>query len=275
MIIRYSIIAISLLTLLSTCQKPERDNPWDELNKLSPEDWAPKNLEIVALNPDLIEITWSYEDRNIEGFKVDRKINDQSWELEYYLFDKSFSSFTDTLIDIANNDFFYRVYAYAGNKSSIKVEANFRLEIGSFAFGGLVFYIDVNGNGFVCAESNQGLSKWGCFGSLIDNTESGISSGANNTASIILKCKEAGIAANICNDLVLNGYNDWFLPSKDELNLIYQNLALAGIGDFSTSGYWSSTEYSQYFGWYQYFVNGSQTYYPKDLELQVIAIRAF
>jgi hypothetical protein len=88
-------------------------------------------------------------------------------------------------------------------------------------------------------------------------------------------CEEAGIAAKICYDLVLNDYSDWFLPSKDELNLMYQNLKVNGICDFSASLYWSSSGVSSSTAVTQGFYEGSQYYYGKISGLRVRAIRAF
>ena len=70
-------------------------------------------------------------------------------------------------------------------------------------------------------------------------------------------------AAKLCSDLVyeVDGvkYDDWFLPSKDELNLMYTLLHRARVGNFSGNYYWSSSESDDGTGyaWRQYFSNGS------------------
>ncbi len=83
-------------------------------------------------------------------------------------------------------------------------------------------------------------------------------------------------AAKLCADLVYNGFDDWFLPSMDELNLMYVNLRRKGIGGFADD-YWSSSEDDYYASnaWYQYFSNGSQNTFDRFIEFYVRAVRAF
>jgi hypothetical protein len=50
-----------------------------------------------------------------------------------------------------------------------------------------------------------------------------------------------GAAAWDCDDLVINGFDDWFLPSLTELNYMYGNLHRKGLGGFSGNWYWSSS----------------------------------
>jgi hypothetical protein len=116
--------------------------------------------------------------------------------------------------------------------------------IGDNAYGGIVFYCDSTGrHGLVCALTDQSTGTiWGCDGTAIGGTSTVLNSGAANTNAIVAGCTTPGIAAKICNDLVLNGYNDWYLPSRDELGLMYSNLHTQYKGNFAYAHYWSSSE---------------------------------
>jgi hypothetical protein len=82
-------------------------------------------------------------------------------------------------------------------------------------------------------------------------------------------------AKTACDELILNGYSDWHLPSKEELNSVYVNMKQVGVGGFSNNFYWSSTENDNYIAWFQNFNNGYQYYSTKGYPLYVRAIRAF
>ena len=87
-------------------------------------------------------------------------------------------------------------------------------------------------------------------------------------------CSTAGIAARVCGDLVLNGYSDWYLPSKDELNLLYLNKV--AIGGFASSSYWSSTEANANLAWLNAFdLSFYQYSNQKYFSVPVRAVRAF
>ena len=119
-------------------------------------------------------------------------------------------------------------------------------------------------------------TEWGCYGVSISGAGgTAVGTGKQNTIDIEAGCTIAGTAADICANLSLGGYSDWFLPSKDELNLMYENLKVFGVGSFAGTKYWSSSEGAAYNAWAQYFSNGAQYYYDKYDDLRVRAVRAF
>jgi TolB-like protein len=71
------------------------------------------------------------------------------------------------------------------------------------------------------------------------------------------------------------GYSDWRLPTKDEVNLIYQNLRAKNIGNLGDSWHWSSTEYRNHSAWSPSFSDGSQNAGGKTYSLSVRAVRTF
>lgn len=123
--------------------------------------------------------------------------------------------------------------------------------------GGIIFFVDSTGqHGLISATDDQSdAAEWGCNGTFIGGTSSNIGAGKNNTEVVSAGCSTSGIATRICNDLVRNGYNDWFLPSKDELNQLY--LQKTVVGNFADNYYWSSSEISISHSWAQTFWVGS------------------
>ncbi len=115
---------------------------------------------------------------------------------------------------------------------------------GDFVQGGLYTFTD-SGYAYITAAADQSSSApWGCQGVNIAGTVNDIGAGIANTALIVAGCATAGIAARLADELVLNGFSDWFLPSLDELLEVYTNLASAGLGSFVNQSYWSSTQAS-------------------------------
>jgi hypothetical protein len=163
-----------------------------------------------------------------------------------------------------------------------------QVEIGHTYQGGIVFYLDSSGGGLIAAPTDQSTSaEWGCYLSEVTGANGIIiGSGVQNTMDIqSANCNPNNnqnlIASNVCDNLSLNGYDDWFLPSKDELNIMYQNigsgnsLGLGNIGDFALTYYWSSTEIDSILACKQNFGSGNQGDYCKYAGYYVRAIRAF
>ncbi len=142
--------------------------------------------------------------------------------------------------------------------------------------GGLIFYLNTsNGTGLLAAPSDQSTGiQWGCNGTFIGGTYTAIGLGQANTLRIFNNCG-SNTAAGLCRNLVLNGYSDWYLPSKDELGAMYTFLKLNGYGGFANDQYWSSTEYNYSRAFHRHFTNGYQTNSVKSNYFMVRAVRAF
>ena len=191
------------------------------------------------------------------------------------------TSFTDAMTGLTAGTVYYvRAYAtnVAGTGYGSQVSFNSGQVIGSTYAGGLVFHNDGNGHGLVCTPTDiSSGSPWGCEGTAIPGTSVNIGTGAANTTAIVTGCSTAGIAARLCSDLDLNSFSDWFLPSKDELNLMLVNLHLQAMGGFVANGfYWCSTEFGAQYAWVQRFaVGGTQANASKNASYYVRAVRAF
>ena len=160
------------------------------------------------------------------------------------------------------------------------------LSIGDTHQGGIIFYLDGSGcHGLVAAPSDQSTGIQWYNGSYIDTYAygNGIGSGEGNSQGIRRwqgTCSSC-YASQLCQDLNLGGKTDWYLPSKYELNLMYENigqgnvLGLGNVGNFANNYYWSSTENDNVSAWGQFFSNGFQFNYYKDGTYDVRAVRAF
>ena len=146
--------------------------------------------------------------------------------------------------------------------------------------GGYIFYIDpATGTGMVSHSlTDRGPTHWNDFSNQAPDLGLGaaIGEGEPNTTAIVGALGKDIYAARYAHDAEINGFDDWFLPSIDEMSAIYENLHLLGLGDASASlSYWSSTDDGQN-AWVIYFANGS-TYTPAQIHdhHNVIPVRTF
>jgi hypothetical protein len=176
-----------------------------------------------------------------------------------------------------NTPYYVRAYAANSQGTIYGNEVSFTALSGDFYIGqsyggGIIFYIDGTGkHGLICAPTDQGPgSPWGCDTTLI-GTSAAIGTGQANTTAIINGCGEAGIAARVCDDLVLNGYSDWYMPSIDELYQLYLQRNIINV----VASHWTSTEYNKNFGVILSFTDGEIGDTHKSNPNFVRAIRAF
>ena len=141
--------------------------------------------------------------------------------------------------------------------------------------GGVVFYdagsVQPWGR-FLEAGPALARTEW-CDDSTpsVAGTKEWIGSGKKNTELIADACRSG--AANTVSDYDGGGKNDWFLPSKDELNELYKQRD--SVGGFEKGYYWSSSQYGADAAWLQLFTNGNQDGSDKDGTLGVRPVRAF
>ena len=152
-----------------------------------------------------------------------------------------------------------------------------KLSIGDTYQGGIIFHLYESGAGLIVAPTDQSPSaEWGCYGITISGADDTyIGAGIQNTIDIESGCTTPNTAADICANLNINGYRDWFLPSIVELNKIYVNLNKKGLGDFIQSNYWSSTEDDSGYAKNLNFSNGNWYNGNKNDNNYVRAIRFF
>jgi hypothetical protein len=160
-------------------------------------------------------------------------------------------------------------------------KAQFR--IGDLHEGGIIFYLEPNGeNGLVVSlyDIAEGVT-WGA-----EAQETGAESnydGVANTTAIINFSGAGDYAAYKCDTLVLNGYDDWYLPAPDEMYLLFRaryelNKILELDGNEDTGGivaeeYWTSKERNDSEAYL--YLNGHLDLTVKDYPANVRAIRAF
>jgi len=153
--------------------------------------------------------------------------------------------------------------------------------------GGYIFYKNPNyaKDGWRYLEAapfdQSAGAKWGCFRRLIAGARgTAIGTGKQNTADMLAACTERGSAADLCANLSVNGVRGWFLPSRDELALMYRNLKAARAGDFRDGGvtdnftYWASSQQTADMAAHIDFADlGRQHGDDKDFPRRVRAIR--
>lgn len=182
----------------------------------------------------------------------------------------------------------------AATKSYVDANTVTTYEVGDFAQGGIVFFLDETGlHGLACAIDDQnGGSGIQWFNGTSTYTEAigiGIYAGEMNTTLIIANQGHSSIdyAAGVCANYTYTQnstmYGDWYLPSKNELNRMYTNKATINATAAANGGsaiavdyYWSSTEIDNVAAWVEDMGTGTLSDgLGKGNAFKVRAIRAF
>jgi hypothetical protein len=111
------LLLIIIFALLHSCEKPERNNPWDDEATFHQKQYAPKNLTVEANSATQVSLSWDYNEIEPGGFAIARKENNGPWNEDYATTQET--TFTDTQVNLLQNSYEYRVRTfYNANKSS-------------------------------------------------------------------------------------------------------------------------------------------------------------
>jgi hypothetical protein len=139
--------------------------------------------------------------------------------------------------------------------------------------GGLIFYDKGNDSGgwryLEAAPEDLGRKLYATEEGVGIEARRTVGTGKANTQAIMVQANNRGggfgWAAQACDALETNGFDDWFLPSRDELHYMYGNLHMRNLGGFSPEWYWSSTYETDSYGahswWGENFSDGGQAYH--------------
>jgi len=154
------------------------------------------------------------------------------------------------------------------------------MPIGDIYQGGIIVYILQPGDLNYSALTEKGIIvsasdvssgvQWynGSYGVKTSANDKLVRTGSSNTTKIVTTQGAGSYAAKVCQDLSLNEYSDWQLPSIEELKILYSARSLTGT-------YWSSTEFEAGWNYVRVVNDGQEGSRAKNVTLKVRAIRYY
>lgn len=214
--------------------------------------YTPTNLTITASVKGELSLTWIDNSTNEVGFRIERRTGDGSFEIVAQT-DKDLTTFKDSQLS-PNTIYYYRVYSYNNmgksltytNTAQSQTLANF--SIGMSYGGGVIFYIDNTGShGLIAATKDLVTTFWYYLDDIQTGaTDVSIGSGKANTIMIVNKHGSGDYAAYLCSTANIDNFQDWYLPSLNELKEMYNKRQY--FPAFANKLYWSSSESTSYYG---------------------------
>ena len=266
----------------------------NEANDMTAQLAAPSGLTATAVSQTQIDLNWSDNSNYESGFEIER-----DGEIIDTVAAGS-TSYSDTGLSFSTQ-YTYRLRAADDGGASAWSDGDSattpEYDIGDTGpAGGIIFYDDlddgqddITGARYLEAAPNDidvsgdYAHVWGGYETEVGSSAQGtaIGTGEDNTAAIVAAYgasdpydSTGDYAARLADQYAYEGYNDWFLPSKDELDLMHQNKET--IGGFESVDYWSSSENGANVAWHQYFGDGLlQSAGGKFGNWRVRAVRAF
>jgi len=154
------------------------------------------------------------------------------------------------------------------------------MPIGDIYQGGIIVYILQPGDLNYSALTEKGIIvsasdvssgvQWynGSYGVKTSANDKLVRTGSSNTTKIVTTQGAGSYAAQVCQDLSLNEYTDWQLPSIEELKILYSARSLTGA-------YWSSTEFEAGWNYVRVVSDGQEGSRSKNVTLKVRAVRYY
>jgi hypothetical protein len=273
---------------------------------------AAKNASGIPIKNSIIKVRFSIVDSIVSGNVIYKEVHNVItseigvFAVNVGMGSPSIGSFSS--INWANNSKFLLIeidtnlsgnnYVIMGTQQIMSVpyalyssrSANaFNHYIGEFWGGGIVFHLWKDNAGvehglIVSLNDLSNSISW----SNNTNYNIGVSAqsswnGMSNSITIVSQNPSFNSASKLCLDYTNNGFDDWYLPSIDELSLLWQNKfnvnrslsVLSSANSIGQGYYWSSTEYSSSSAWLFYFNLGSANFSNKSGLYSTRAIRSF